>query len=129
MNRQLVLVLLVGGVLIGACGKSDPAPSSSGGGGSDPATTFTITASGVSPRTMTVPRGTQVTFVNNDSRAHDMTSDPHPTHENCPELNSVGLLSAGQRRQSANLNTARTCGFHDHGLPSNTSLQGTITIQ
>ncbi len=119
--------LVLAGLVTAACGTSEPAPST--GGGSDPATTFTITASGVSPRTMTVPRGTQVTFVNNAGRAHDMSSDPHPTHENCPELNSVGLLSAGQRRQSANLNAAGRCGFHDHNQPGNAALQGTITIQ
>lgn len=120
------LSLLV--TVVNACGKSEPAPSPPGNGG-DPATTFTISASGVTPRTLIVPRGTQVTFVNNDSRSHDMTSDPHPTHENCPELNSVGLLNAGQRRQSANLNTARACGFHDHGAPANTNLQGSVVIQ
>jgi hypothetical protein len=30
---------------------------------------------------------------------------------------------------TGNLNTPRTCGFHDHNQPSVTGLQGTITIQ
>lgn len=128
MKVQRMLVLLMSGVLLAACGKSDPAPTTNTGT-SNPATTITITSSGASPRTLTVARGSQVTFVNSDSRSHDMASDPHPTHETCPELNSVGLLGSGQSRQSTNLNTARTCGFHDHALPSNTTLQGTIVIQ
>jgi hypothetical protein len=70
-----------------------------------------------------------VTFVNNDSRAHDMASDPHPDHTDCPELNQVGFLTAGQSRQTGNLNTARSCGFHDHNQPSNGLLTGTIVIR
>jgi hypothetical protein len=70
-----------------------------------------------------------VTFVNNDSRAHTMNSNPHPEHTDCPPINDVGFLGAGQQRTTGNLNTARTCGYHDHALPENTSLQGTITIQ
>jgi hypothetical protein len=58
-----------------------------------------------------------------------MASDPHPEHSACPALNDVGFLQAGQSRQTGNLNTARRCGFHDHIQSSNTSLQGSITIQ
>jgi plastocyanin len=83
----------------------------------------------VSPRDVTVAAGSRVTFVNNDSRAHDMASDPHPEHSACPALNDVGFLQAGQSRQTGNLNTPRRCGFHDHSQSSNTSLQGSITIQ
>ena len=102
-----------------------PMPTPTPGGG----TTITVTSSGASPRTLTVPAGSRVTFVNNDSRAHEMNSDPHPSHTDCPELNQVGFLSAGQSRQTGNLNTVRTCGFHDHGRSTNTSLQGTIVIR
>ena len=69
-----------------------------------------------------------MTFVNNNTRPHDMNSNPHPEHTDCPELN-VGFLSPGQSRTSENLNRVRTCGFHDHNQESNTSLQGTVIIQ
>jgi plastocyanin len=92
-------------------------------------TTITITSSGASPRSVTVTAGSRVTFVNNDSSAHDMSSDPHPSHTNCPEINQVGFLTAGQSRQTGNLNTTRTCGFHDHNRPTDASLLGTIVIQ
>lgn len=91
--------------------------------------TITITAQGASPRNIQITAGSRVTFVNNDSRAHNMTSDPHPEHTQCPELNSVGLLTPGQSRESGNLNTVRTCGFHDHDNPGTTNLTGTITIR
>ena len=66
---------------------------------------------------------------NTDSRTHQEASDPHPAHDECPELNTWGTLSNGQSRQSSNLNTARTCGYHDHDNPSSTAFQGTIIIQ
>jgi hypothetical protein len=58
-----------------------------------------------------------------------MNSDPHPAHTDCPELNQVDFLSAGQSRSSGNLNTARTCGYHDHTDDTNANMRGTITIQ
>lgn len=89
----------------------------------------TITSTGVSPKTLVVPLGTQVTFVNNSGQVHDMTSDPHPEHTDCPEINSVGFIQPGQSKQTGNLVTIRTCSYHDHDLPFNTSLQGSIVIQ
>ena len=92
--------------------------------------TITIGADGrVSPTSVTIVRGGRVTMINNHNSAHDMASDPHPEHSNCPELNQWGFLTAGQQRTSGNLNTARTCGFHDHNVPTNTALQGTVIIQ
>jgi hypothetical protein len=70
-----------------------------------------------------------VTMINNDSRVHEMDSDPHPEHTQCPEINQIDFLNPGQSRSSGNLNTARTCGYHDHTNPQTTSLQGRITIQ
>jgi plastocyanin len=102
-----------------------PAPSPAPGGA-----TITIGADGVvSPKVLTVAAGTRVTFINNDSRAHDMSSDPHPDHTDCPEINQAGFLTPGQSRQTGNLNTRRTCGFHDHILFTNTNLMGQIVIQ
>ena len=92
-------------------------------------TTITISNNAVSPQNITITRGSQVTFINNDSRTHDMESDPHPEHTDCPEISQVGFLSPGQRRQTGNMNTVRTCGYHDHDQDSVRSLQGTITIQ
>lgn len=126
MSKRL-LPLLVCGPLAASCGgsSSGPAPSAT----PMPSATITITSSGASPRTVTVARGSQVQFVNNDTRAHEMSSDDHPDHRDCPEINAVGFLSPGQSRPTGNLNTARTCGFHDHNLPNVASLRGTIIIQ
>ena len=100
-----------------------------GGSGATSSATVTIGSNGaVSPSTVTITQGGRVTFVNNDSRAHDMASDPHPSHEDCPPIDQVGFLSPGQSKTTGNMNTVRTCGFHDHNLPTVASLQGRITI-
>ena len=57
-----------------------------------------------------------------------MASDPHPIHTDCPGLN-IGQLGPGQSRDSSNLTTRRTCGFHDHNNPDTASLKGSVTVQ
>jgi plastocyanin len=109
-------------------GDSSPTQPTPPGGGSQ-TVTITVTANGADQRAVTIQPGMRVVFVNNDSRPHEMTSDPHPSHEDCPELNQVGFLNPGQQRESGNLVFTRTCGFHDHANPGTQSLQGRITIR
>ena len=123
------IVVLIASVAGCSGGSSPSSPSGGDGGAAVSTTTITITSSGASPRNITVTPGSRVTFVNSDSRPHEMTSNPHPEHTDCPTLNDVGHLTAGQTKTSGNLNTVRTCGFHDHLDPGNSSLTGTIRIQ
>jgi plastocyanin len=108
---------------------TQPTNPNPGGGGGTQTVTITITANGADRRSVTIQPGMRVVFVNNDSRAHEMNSDPHPSHEDCPELNQVGFLNPGQQRESGNLVLARNCGFHDHANPGTQSLQGIVTIR
>ena len=121
---------IAAGVLAG-CGSSPSSPSGSGGngGGSTAGTTITLTSAGASPSSITVQPGTRVLFINNDNRQHEMTSNPHPEHTDCPEINQVGFISPGQQKETGNLVTVRTCGYHDHNDPANTRFQGRIVIQ
>jgi hypothetical protein len=80
----------------------------------------------ICPQAITITRGGQLTIINQDSRSHDMTSDEHPDHLDCPEINQVGFLGSGQSRETGNLVAIRTCGFHDHNAPDNASLKGHI---
>ena len=111
-----------------ACGgkASPPAPSPSP---TPNPNQITITNTGASPSELVVAPGARVMFVNNDSRPHDMTSDPHPDHMDCPAINLVGRLVPGQSRETGNLVVARTCGFHDHDNPTNDALRGRIVIR
>lgn len=120
-----------------ACGGSSSTPTApttpttpTGPGGNPTTATITIGSDGrVSPATVTIAVGGRVTFINNHNVAHDMASDPHPSHTDCPPMDQVGFLQPGQQRTSGNFNTARTCGFHDHNRENDTGLQGRIIIQ
>ena len=122
MKRLIMIALFAA---IAACSKSSTtAPSEV-----VQTTTITITSNGVSPANIQVAVGSRVKFVNNDTRSHNMTSDPHPDHTDCPDINQVGFLTPGQQRETGNLNTARTCGFHDHDDSANAKLKGSVKIQ
>jgi plastocyanin len=108
------------------------------GGGSSPGgptppdnpNQIVISSSGAfTPTEITVAPGSRVLFINNHSRPHQVSSDPHPEHDACPEINSVGLLAAGQRRETSNLVTVRTCGVHDHDDPDNPGLKARIIVR
>jgi plastocyanin len=124
-----IQAIAIATALVACSGDDNDTPTTPSGGGGGSAATITITSSGVSPKTVTVPAGSRVTFVNNDSVTHQMNSDPHPTHTDCPPINDVGSVAPGQSKLTGNLNTVGNCGYHDHDLPFNTGLQGTIVIQ
>ena len=138
-GMAVVAVLATAAACGGGGGSSPTAPSDGGGtggggggggGGSAATNTITIGSDGrVSPANITIAVGTRVTFVNNHNQNHDMASDPHPSHEDCPPMDQVGFMTPGQSRTSGNFTVARRCGFHDHNQPSNTGLIGSITIQ
>ena len=135
LRRWAVAAAIAGGMaLVVACGGSSSSGSTTPtpGAGCTPsssANTLVIQNNSICPQALTVARGTQITVLNSDSRIHEMDSDPHPEHTDCPELNQIGHLEPSQSRQSGNLNTARKCGMHDHTNPDITSLRATITIQ
>jgi hypothetical protein len=114
-------------VLAAACGGGSKGPTTP----TPPATvaTFTLGTTGVSPKSVQIVIGERVRFVNSDTQLHNMGSDPHPEHTDCPEINQVGFLLPGQSRETGNFVQPRTCGFHDHDNPTNQSLRGTIVIR
>lgn len=117
-----------------ACGGSSNAPSPTPGGGTgNPGpvgATITIGANGaVSPSTVTINNGESVRFVNSHNRPHQMSSDPHPNHTDCPPINALPTLDAGQSGQTNALTTSRTCGFHDHLNDTDVNLRGSIVVR
>ena len=116
--------------------------SDSGDGGSSLPTTpsgtgpgpsgaiITVGANGtVSPSSVSITVGQSVTFVNNDTRGHELASDPHPAHTQCPSLNALGVVGTNQPKLTNSFTGAGTCTFHDHNDPNNNGLKGTITIR
>ena len=103
-------------------------PSGSGPGPSG--ATITVGSNGtVSPSSVSITVGQSVTFVNNNNRSHELASDPHPSHTNCPSINALAVLGTGQTKLTNSFGAAGTCGFHDHNDPDNPGLKGSITIR
>jgi plastocyanin len=121
----IVTAMAVAGL---GCAKS---PTTPGPDNTPPVQTtqITITAAGASPRNIQIAQGSRVLFVNSDSRSHNMTSDPHPEHDDCPPINQVGFLKAGESRETGNMVDVRTCGFHDHDNPNDLGLHGQIVTK
>lgn len=120
-----------------ACGGSPTSPSggvtqvvgSTGSQGPSGAT-ITMTSGGLSAGSVTIAVGQSVTFVNNDARAHEIASDPHPQHGSCPSIeNGLGTIGAGQTKLTMGFAGAGTCTFHDHLDSTNRNFQGSITIR
>lgn len=132
MKRKGSLALVAAGVAItvacGGGGGGYGAPSAPSGPAGTQAATIRITSAGVSPKEVKIDIGGQVTFVNEDTRSHQMMSDPHPMHTGCPEINQVGDLAPGQSRATAVFSASRNCGFHDNRQDSVTALRGNIVI-
>jgi plastocyanin len=125
-----------------SCSGGDPAPAPTAPSANTPAptvpaappvtlsATVTITANNVfQPAEVRVLAGGRVTFINQNNRAHDITSDPPHMHTDCPAIQEVGFIQPGQTKQTGVLNEARTCGYHDHMQENNPDLRGRIIIQ
>ena len=92
--------------------------------------TITITANNTFvPSEVTIVVGGRVTFINQNNRAHDITSDPLHLHTDCPPVIEVGFIQPGQTKQTGPLTVARTCGFHEHMQETNPDLRGRIIVQ
>src|SRR5262249_33732835 len=105
---------------LSACGgggggySSMPSSTSNSSTSQGPTVTVTLTAAGPQPATVQVPLNGRVTFVNGDGKQHQMQSNPHPVHTDCPAMNEVSMLNAGQTRTTGTFDVVRACGYHDH---------------
>lgn len=122
------LVLAAALACAAACGSDSPVDPGPPGPAPNPHR-IVLTAGGISPGELTVPPGSRVLFVNNDARRHDITSDPHPEHDDCTALNQIGALQPGQSRETGNLVLPGVCAFHDDDSPGSATFRGRIVVQ
>ena len=120
-SRGYIPLAIVASVFLADCGSTPSAPSA--------AATITIGPNGVSPKDVRVRAWNFVTFVNNDTRTHTIASDPVDLHTQCPPVNRIGILLPGESRETSTLTVAGSCGYHDHGNPSDTAFQGRIIVE
>jgi hypothetical protein len=94
-------------VLLSACGGGSAAKTAPDAG--EP--TFTFSASGLSPRSLSVSNGGGVIVHNGDSKVHKVEPDDLVA---CPELVGVTPLDPGHDWDWCCFrNGPKTCGFHD----------------
>jgi hypothetical protein len=115
-------------LVLAACGSGGSSPAEPSAG-ETPYQMVISAAGALTPSEITVPAGSRVLVINNHTRPHHIAADPHPEHDSCPPMDQVGVLQPGQRRESGNFVTARTCGLHDHLEFENASLKGRIVIR
>jgi plastocyanin len=135
-RRTGILGSLAAALLLTSCGGSPNSPDSvtvivrDGGATGASGATITISGGRVSSGAVTIAVGQTVTFINNDTRAHEIASNPHPNHGSCPGIEAgLGTLAAGQTKTTHAFANTGSCGFHDHLDDGNANLRGTITVQ
>lgn len=131
--RTAAVVAVLAGVCLG-CGGG----GGGGGGGGTPTAptpgtgigaTITIRADGsVDPKDVRIDVGQMVRFVNQDTRAHEMMSNPHTVHTECPATNDAGVVNPGQSKTTGVFPRVSSCGFHDHMNAENTRMHGSIRV-
>jgi len=138
LRSRVLLSVAALGVLSACGGGSSTSPGGGGtavvvrdsGTGGPSGATITMTANGVSAPSVTVSVGQTVTFVNNDTKSHEIASNPHPQHGSCPGIEAgLGVIAPGQTKQTHNFGNAGTCGYHDHQDDTNVRFQGSIVVQ
>lgn len=85
-----------------------------------------IAKNGFTPQTITIKKGTQVTFINKDTNSHHIASDPHPTHTLLPNFNSKSPLSS-KSTYSYIFETVGIYTYHDHLTPF--KFKGTVVVE
>jgi len=125
MNKPLIIaiflgvVLIIGAALVGLSLKEKK-------GATPVQATVEITDSGFNPATISVKKGTVVTWNNKDSAPHWVASDPHPVHNQLPGFDSVRKIAAGESYPFTFEKTG-TFTYHDHLNPL--KFKGTVIVK
>lgn len=88
-------------------------------------TTIEINAKGFLPEQVRIKAGDKVTWVNNDTDDHQVSSDLHPTHLIYPPINTIDTLAPAQKK-SLTFPEKGTYKYHDHLNPQ---FRGSVTVE
>jgi plastocyanin len=119
----LLLVLAVGGILFAL--SLDLNSSQTGSREVQPAV-IVMNEVGFSPNTLTIKAGSSVTWTNEDASPHHVTSEPFPSNDALPELNSEGPLQNGD---SYTFVFEEPGTFHYHDQINPYEYKGTIIVE
>jgi hypothetical protein len=79
--------------------------------------------------TLRVFQGSRLTFVNQNTVAHDIQSGPPHLHTDCPEIGGAGFIVPGQTKATDPLNRLVTCTFHDHHYETDPRFSGRVVVE
>jgi plastocyanin len=121
--------VVVSALALGRCGGySDPPTSPGGPSPGEVTATITIRSDGrVEPAEVRISVGDRVRFINQDTRQHQPTTNPHLVHTDCPAGN-LPVMSTGESQTTQAFTVEKACGFHDHLNPDSVALQGVIRV-
>ncbi|MES2971553.1 MAG: cupredoxin domain-containing protein [Patescibacteria group bacterium] len=85
-----------------------------------------ITKDGFVPATLSITKGTTVTWTNKDSSVHRVASNPHPEHTGLQGLDSQDVIGIESGTYSYTFNTPGEYTYHDHLNPTT---NGTVVVQ
>lgn len=83
-----------------------------------------ITENGFEPSTVVIKKGARVVWTNTDQANHQVASNPHPTNDGLPDLNSE-MLNNNQSFEYV-FQDEGNFGYHDNFNPT---MNGTIVVE
>ncbi len=86
--------------------------------------TVSITSAGFEPASLTIKKGTEITWTNDDTSPHQLQANPHPTGKSLPGLTSEILNNKQTYRYT--VNKAGSFGYHDHLNPA---INGNLNVK
>lgn len=89
--------------------------------------TIRINANGLVPADVSILPGQRVRFINDDTRPHQIQTNPHLFHTDCP-ANNIAILNPGQSVETGQFVESKGCGFHNHLLPDQQTYWGVIRV-
>lgn len=87
-----------------------------------------ITKSGFSPSTITISVGTQLTWTNQDTKPHQVASNPHPLHSSIEGFDSGKTLLPGDSL-AFSFEQPGSYSLHDHLNPLDSKYSLTVTVE
>lgn len=130
MRHVMTTIGLVAVFTLTGCGKkATPEPSVSVLPSASPTNLtqeITITRDSFEPATVRIKQGTTVTWQNNDSATHWVSTDPHPIHTGLAGFDSKKAIEQGQS-YSFTFTRLGEWPYHDHLRP--VTYTGTVIVE
>ena len=120
----LVLIVIAGAVLLALATRKKEAEKIASK--TKTQASVEITKDGFNPATITVNKGSAVTWTNKDTDPHWVASDPHPTHTGLKGFDSGENINKGDS-YSFTFDKTGTFTYHDHLNPL--KFHGTVVVK